>query len=75
MNDAVALLAVRAEYVRLVREGVKRAEFRRRLFAGRHTHIVIYESGAAGGGGLRGGGCDAGGAGGVVAAVRGMWGR
>lgn len=47
MKDEVALLSVRPEYVRLIREGVKRVEFRRRSFARRLTHIVIYESGAA----------------------------
>ena len=75
MQDGVALLSVRPEYVRLIREGVKRVEFRRRPFTRRLTHIVIYESGAAGGGRLPGGGGGAGGAGGAVAAVWGCGGH
>lgn len=47
MQDGIVLLSVRPEYVRLIREGVKRVEFRRRPFARRLTHIVIYETGAA----------------------------
>ena len=41
-GDGIALLSIRPKYARLIRDGVKRVEFRRRPFARAVTHIVFY---------------------------------
>ena len=41
-DGAIALLSIHPEYVELIKNGIKRVEFRRRAFARTITHIVIY---------------------------------
>ena len=41
-GDAIALLSIRPKYAWLIRDGVKRVEFRRRPFARVVTHIIFY---------------------------------
>ena len=42
IRSAVALLSIHPEYVNLIKDGVKRVEFRRVRFARDVAHIVIY---------------------------------
>ena len=43
-DGAIALLSIHPHYVELIRSGDKRVEFRRRPFARRISHIVIYST-------------------------------
>ncbi len=43
-ENAIALLSIHPNYVELIRNGVKRVEFRRRTFARTISHIVIYST-------------------------------